>query len=171
MSQIVVSDVSQPVCLEKLRKALCDVMRLDQITNFVDTYILKIVLDVTASAQAAVFLLLCFQCEKSFPHERNERQGSHTRFGLCGVRGISNILRSQEISPLFRFTDGAPVEPCPAILESLERGNAPHFLSGNDRTTAGSANIGIVGTENQDRKRTGRQRLTPLPACSKKSIT
>ena len=31
--------------------------------------------------------------------------------------------------------------------------------------------IGIVGTENQDRKRTGRQRLTPLPACSKKSIT
>lgn len=70
---------------------------------------------------------------------------------------ISNILRSQEISPLFHFTDGAPVEPCPAILESLERGNAPHFLSGNDRTTAGSANIGIVGTENQDRKRTGRQ--------------
>lgn len=62
---------------------------------------------------------------------------------------ISNILRSQEISPLFHFTDGAPVEPCPAILESLERGNAPHFLSGNDRTTAGSANIGIVGTENK----------------------
>ena len=41
------------------------------------------------------------------------------------------------------------MEPCPAILESLERGNAPHFLSGNDRTTAGSANIGIVGTENK----------------------
>ena len=84
---------------------------------------------------------------------------------------ISNILRSQEISPLFRFTDGAPVEPCPAIRGSPKRGNAPHSLSGNDRTTAGSANIGIVGTENQDRKRTGRQRLTPLPACSKKSIT
>ena len=45
------------------------------------------------------------------------------------------------------------------------------YVLRNDRTTAGSANIGIVGTENQDRKRTGRQRLTPLPACSKKSIT
>lgn len=83
---------------------------------------------------------------------------------------ISNILRSQEISPLFHFTDGAPVEPCPAILESLERGNAPHFLSGNDRTTAGSANIGIVGTENQDRKRTGRQAAAHATACLFKKI-
>lgn len=82
---------------------------------------------------------------------------------------ISNILRSQEISPLFRFTDGAPVEPCPAILESLERGNAPHFLSGNGRTTAGSANIGIVGTENQDRKK-NRQAAAHATACLFKKI-
>ncbi len=29
MSQIVVPDVSQPIRLEQLRKALCDVVRLD----------------------------------------------------------------------------------------------------------------------------------------------
>ena len=57
---------------------------------------------------------------------------------------ISNILRSQEISPLFHFTDGAPVEPCPAILKSLERGNAPHFLSGNDRTTASKEKLWFI---------------------------
>ena len=78
MSQIMVSDVSQPICLEQLRKALCDIVRLDQIANLIDTYILKIFLDVAASAQAAVFLLLFFQGEKSFPHERNKRQCSHT---------------------------------------------------------------------------------------------
>lgn len=78
MSQIVVPDVSQPICLEQLRKALRDIVGLDQIANLVDTYILKIVLDVAASAQSAVFLLLFFQCEKSFPHERNERQGSYS---------------------------------------------------------------------------------------------
>lgn len=84
---------------------------------------------------------------------------------------ISNILRSQEISPLFHFTDGAPVEPCPAILESLERGNAPHFLSGNDRTTAGSANIGIRRYR-KSRQEKNRQAAAHATACLfKKSIT
>ena len=44
--EIVIPDLSHAVCLEKLRKALCDVMRLDQIANLVDTYIFKVVLDV-----------------------------------------------------------------------------------------------------------------------------
>ena len=46
MPEIVIPDLSHAVCLEKLRKALCDVMRLDQIANLVDTYIFKVVLDV-----------------------------------------------------------------------------------------------------------------------------
>jgi len=50
---------------------------LDQIANLIDTYILKIFLDVAASAQAAVFLLFFFQRKKSFPHERNKRQCPH----------------------------------------------------------------------------------------------
>lgn len=42
MPEIVIPDLSHAVCLEKLRKALCYVMRLDQIVNLVDTYIQKV---------------------------------------------------------------------------------------------------------------------------------
>lgn len=49
MSEIMIPDVSQPICLEQLRKALCNIVGLDQIANLVDAYILKIVLDVAAS--------------------------------------------------------------------------------------------------------------------------
>lgn len=78
VAKIMIPDLPHPLRLEQLRKALCDIVRLDQIANLIDTYILKIFLDVAASAQAAVFLLLFFQSEKSFPHERNKRQCSHT---------------------------------------------------------------------------------------------
>ena len=78
MLEIVIPDLSHSLCLEQFRKTLCDVVGLDQIANLIDTYILKIFLDVAASAQAAVFLLLFFQGEKSFPHEKNKRQCSHT---------------------------------------------------------------------------------------------
>ena len=43
MSEIVIPDLPHPLRLEQLRKALCDVVRLDQIANLIDTYILKIV--------------------------------------------------------------------------------------------------------------------------------
>ena len=79
VSEIVIPDLPHPLRLEQLRKALCDVVRLDQIANLVYADIINIVLDVAASAQATVFLLLFFQGEKSFPHERNKRQCSHTR--------------------------------------------------------------------------------------------
>ena len=59
MPEIVIPDLSHSLCLEQLRKTLCDVVGLDQIADLIDTYILKIFLDVAASAQAAVFLLLC----------------------------------------------------------------------------------------------------------------
>ena len=72
MPEIVIPDLSHPLRLEQLRKALSDVVGLYQIANLIDTYILKIVLDVAVSAQAAVLLLFFFQCKKSFPHERNE---------------------------------------------------------------------------------------------------
>lgn len=86
MPEIVIPDLPHPLRLEQLRKALCDVVRLDQIANLIDTYILKIVLDVAASAQAAVFLLFFLQCEKSFPHERNERQCSHCKLFMSYLR-------------------------------------------------------------------------------------
>ena len=50
MSEIVIPDLPHPLRLEQLRKALCDVVGLDQIANLIDTYILKIFLDVAASA-------------------------------------------------------------------------------------------------------------------------
>ena len=43
VSEIVIPDLPHPLRLEQLRKALCDVVRLDQIANLIDTYILKIV--------------------------------------------------------------------------------------------------------------------------------
>ena len=86
MPEIVIPDLPHPLRLEQLRKALCDVVGLDQIANLIDTYILKIVLDVAASAQAAVFLLLFFQGEKSFPHERNKRQCSHCKLFISVLR-------------------------------------------------------------------------------------
>ena len=86
MPEIVIPDLSHAVCLEKLWKALCDIMRLDQIANLIDTYILKIFLDVAVSAQAAVFLLFFFQRKKSFPHERNKRQCSHCKLFISVLR-------------------------------------------------------------------------------------
>ena len=44
-------------------------------------------------------------------------------------------------------------------------------LSGNGRAADGSADAGVVSAENQDRKRTGRQRLAPLPAHTKGQAT
>ena len=105
MPEIVIPDLSHSLCLEQFRKTLCDVVGLDQIANLIDTYILKIFLDVAASAQAAVFLLFFFQRKKSFPHERNKRQCPHTRFGLCGVRRNQNAL-AVEITGSNRMTDG-----------------------------------------------------------------
>ena len=95
MSQVVIPDVSQPICLEQLRKTLSDIMGLDQITNLVYANIIDVVLDVATSAQTTVFLLFFFQGEKSFPHERNERQCPHTRFGLSGIGCNQNTLAVQ----------------------------------------------------------------------------
>ena len=65
MPEIVIPDLSHSLCLEQFRKTLCDVVGLDQIANLIDTYILKVVLDVAASAQAAVFLLFFFLSNRS----------------------------------------------------------------------------------------------------------
>ena len=54
MSEIVISDVSQPICLEQLWKALCNIVGLDQIANLVDAYILKIVIYATAQKQGFI---------------------------------------------------------------------------------------------------------------------
>ena len=86
MPENVIPDLSHAVCLEKLLKALCDIMRLNQIANLIDTYILKIFLDIAASAQAAVFLLFFFQRKKSFPHERNKRQCPHCKLFISVLR-------------------------------------------------------------------------------------
>lgn len=95
MSEVMISDRSQPVCLEQLRKALCNIMGLNQITDLVDTYITDVFLDVAASAQTAIVFLLFLQGEKSFSHERNKRQCSHTRFGLSSIGCNQNTLAVQ----------------------------------------------------------------------------
>lgn len=91
-----------------------------------------------------------------------------------------DIRRSGEVAvsqPLLNILEGNAVgqQQAGAAVAQIVKAHLRYplfcYVLRNDRTTAGSANIGIVGTENQDRKRTGRQRLTPLPACSKKSIT
>lgn len=86
MPEIVIPDLSHSLCLEQFRKTLCDVVGLDQIANLIDTYILKIFLDVAASAQAAVFLLFFFQRKKSFPHEGNKGQCPHCKLFISVLR-------------------------------------------------------------------------------------
>ena len=86
MPEIVIPDLPHPLRLEQFRKTFCDVVGLDQIANLIDTYILKIVLDVTASAQAVVLLLFFFQRKKSFPHERNKGQCSHCKLFISVLR-------------------------------------------------------------------------------------
>ena len=54
---------SKAICLEQLRKALGDIVRLDEISNLIDTHIIKIYLVVAATAETAVFLLLLFQSQ------------------------------------------------------------------------------------------------------------
>ena len=98
MSQVVIPDVPQPVCLEQLRKALCNIMGLNQITDLVDTYITDVVLDVAASAQAAIVFLLIFQGKKSFSHEWNKRQCPHTRFGLSGIDCNQNTMNMKKMA-------------------------------------------------------------------------
>ena len=78
MSEVVIPDVSHAVCLEQIGKCSCYIMRLNQIANLIDTDMINIVLDVAASAQATVFLLLFLEGKKSFSHKRYERKCSHT---------------------------------------------------------------------------------------------
>ena len=91
MPEIVIPDLSHAVCLEKLRKALCDIMRLDQIANLIDTYILKIFLDVAASAQAAVFCCSSF-CVRSLSR-MNGTRGSVLILDLVFV--VSDATRTR----------------------------------------------------------------------------
>ena len=98
MSEIMIPDVSQPICLEQLRKALSNIVGLDEIANLIDANIIYIVLDVTASAQAAIFFLLIFQGEKSFSHEWNKRQCPHTRFGLSGIDCNQNTMNMKKMA-------------------------------------------------------------------------
>ena len=60
MSQVVIPDVSQSICLEQLRKTLSNIVGLNQITNLVYANIIDVVLDVATSAQTTVFLLFFF---------------------------------------------------------------------------------------------------------------
>ena len=42
MSEVMISDRSQPVCLEQLRKALSNIVGLDKIANLIDANIIYI---------------------------------------------------------------------------------------------------------------------------------
>ena len=86
MPEIVIPDLSHSLCLEQFRKTLCDVVGLDQIADLIDTYILKIFLDVAASAQAAVFLLFFFQRRKCFQKAKNRMQWSKGKVFMSYLR-------------------------------------------------------------------------------------
>lgn len=68
MPEIVIPDLSHSLCLEQFRKTLCDVVGLDQIANLIDTYILKIVLDVAASAQSTLISALKKKLRREYNH-------------------------------------------------------------------------------------------------------
>lgn len=86
MPEIMKTNGSKAVCLEQLRKAFGDIVRLNEIANLIDAHIVKVFLVVAASAETAVLLLFLSQSQKLFPDKRNERKRSHARLCFCGVR-------------------------------------------------------------------------------------
>lgn len=57
VSQVMKANMFQVMFLKQLRKIPCYAVRIDQIANFVNTYIIQILFVVAPSAQSAIFLL------------------------------------------------------------------------------------------------------------------
>lgn len=81
MTKVVKSDLTHPAGFEQLRETLRYIVRLDQIADFIDAYIIQILAVVAATAEAAVFLLLFFQSQKPLSDKRDKRKRSQA--GLC----------------------------------------------------------------------------------------
>ena len=105
MPEIMKTNRSKAVCLEQLRKAFGDIVRLDKIANLIDAHIVKIFLVVAASAETAVLLLFLSQSQKLFLDKRNEGKRSHARLCFCGVRCYEDSLAVQ-IAGCNCVTDG-----------------------------------------------------------------
>ena len=57
MSQVMKANMFQVMFLKQLWKITCYAVRIDQIANFINTYIIQIRFVVAPSAQSAIFLL------------------------------------------------------------------------------------------------------------------
>ena len=81
MTKVVKSDLTHPAGFEQLRETLRYIVRLDQVADFIDAYIIQILAVVAATAETAVFLLLFFQSQKPLSDKRDKRKRSQA--GLC----------------------------------------------------------------------------------------
>ena len=81
MAKVVEPDLTHPAGFEQLREALRYIVRLDQIADFIDAYIIQILAVVAATAETVVFLLLFFQSQKPLSDKRDKRKRSQA--GLC----------------------------------------------------------------------------------------
>ena len=86
------TDAPQSVGFQKLRKLLRHIMRLDEITNLIDTDITCILFVVRLPAEPPVVILLRFDGKQPFLDERHQRKGSHTGLGFGGIRRHENVL-------------------------------------------------------------------------------
>ena len=67
-------------------------MGLDEITDFVDANIPRILFVVRLSAEALVVFLLCLNSKQPILDERHERKGSHTGLGFGCIRCNENMF-------------------------------------------------------------------------------
>ena len=81
MAKVVEPDLTHPAGFEQLRETLRYIVRLDQIADFIDAYIIQILAVVAATAETVVFLLLFFQSQKPLSDKRDKRKRSQA--GLC----------------------------------------------------------------------------------------
>lgn len=90
--EIMETDVTEAIGLQKLRELLCYIMGLDEITDLVDADITKVFPVVRPSTESSVIVLFCFDCKQPVFDKWNERKGSHTGFSFGRICRNKNML-------------------------------------------------------------------------------
>ena len=85
MLEIVIAYLPQSVFLQNIRKALCEIARLDQFPDLVDIDITGVFFAIGTPAQFLIQLLLRFQTVQQFFKRRDKRQTAVTGFRLCAI--------------------------------------------------------------------------------------
>ena len=85
VAQIVEADLAKPVLLEKLRKGVLDVSRLETVAKLVREHVVKILRVIAVTAEFAVALLHVLPCKKLFLQTFRHGKRAVAGFGFRAV--------------------------------------------------------------------------------------